>query len=120
MAVLWNPRGQNVILKENMTIGYVKILDYKEKDPPRTTKKLGKNHYNTAPKTSTVTVREVIEISHEKFLSMPEQLAFIFHHNFYPKPKVNLEDAEITLKIKQKSTDPSKNMTMLSVSTVVT
>ena len=32
MAVLWNPRGQNLILKWNMTIGYVKESDYKEKD----------------------------------------------------------------------------------------
>ena len=33
MAVLWNPGGQNLILKQNMTIGYAKELDFKEKDP---------------------------------------------------------------------------------------
>ena len=33
MAVLWNPGGQTVILKRNMTIGYVKEADYMEKGP---------------------------------------------------------------------------------------
>ena len=36
---------------------------------------------------------------------MPEKSAFVFHCNFYPKPKVDLEDAEIKPKIKQKLTD---------------
>ena len=27
---------------------------------------------------------------------MPEKSAFTFHHNFYPKPKVVLEDATIS------------------------
>ena len=36
---------------------------------------------------------------------MLEKLAFVFHHNFYPKPKVDLEDTEIPPKIKQKLTD---------------
>ena len=27
---------------------------------------------------------------------MPEKSAFTFHHNFYPKPKVILEDATIS------------------------
>ena len=35
---------------------------------------------------------------------MPEKSVFVFHHNFYPKPKVDLEDAEITPEIKQKLT----------------
>ena len=40
---------------------------------------------------------------------MPEESAFIFHHNFYCKPKVDLEDAEIRPEIKQKLTYYSKN-----------
>ena len=41
---------------------------------------------------------------HEKLPSMPEIVVFVFHHNFYPKSKVDLEDIEITPKIKQIST----------------
>ena len=33
MSVLWNPGGQTVILKRNMTISYVKESDYMEKVP---------------------------------------------------------------------------------------
>ena len=33
MAVLWNPRGQTLILKWNMTITYIKELNYKENVP---------------------------------------------------------------------------------------
>ena len=33
MAVLWNPDGQTVILKRNMTIIYVTKSDYMEKFP---------------------------------------------------------------------------------------
>ena len=33
MAVLWNPSGQDLILKRNMTIGYIEESDYMEKDP---------------------------------------------------------------------------------------
>ena len=40
-----------------------------------------------------------------KTASMPEKSAFVFHYNFYPKPKLDLEDAEITPDIKQKLTD---------------
>ena len=36
---------------------------------------------------------------------MPEKLVFIFHHNFHPKTKVDLEDAEITPEIRPKLTD---------------
>ena len=32
---------------------------------------------------------------------MAEKSAFVFHHNFYPKLKVGLEDDEITPQIKQ-------------------
>ena len=33
-------------------------------------------------------IREVSEISQDKLSPMPEKSALIFHHNFYPKPKV--------------------------------
>ena len=32
-------------------------------------------------------------MSQDKLPPMPEKSAFTFHHNFYPKPKVVLEDA---------------------------
>ena len=34
MAAQWNPGGQMVILKRNMTIGYVRESDYMEKSTP--------------------------------------------------------------------------------------
>ena len=36
---------------------------------------------------------------------MPEKSAFMFHHNFYPKPKVDLEETDITQEIRQKISD---------------
>ena len=33
-------------------------------------------------------VKKVTEISHEKLLPMPEKLAIMFHHKFYPKQKM--------------------------------
>ena len=36
------PKGQNLILKWNMTIGYVKESDYEEKDPQEQLKHSGK------------------------------------------------------------------------------
>ena len=36
---------------------------------------------------------------------MPEKSAFMFHHNFYLKPKVDLEDADITQEIRQNVLD---------------
>ena len=41
-------------------------------------------------------ITDVTEISHENVLSMPEESAFMFHHTFYPKPKIDLEDATIS------------------------
>ena len=45
---------------------------------------------------------QVTEISHEKIPPTPEKSAFIFHHTFYDKPKIDLEDAEVTNEIQQK------------------
>ena len=39
---LWNPSGQNLILKWNITTVYVKESDYKEKDPPEQLRIQGK------------------------------------------------------------------------------
>ena len=33
---------------------------------------------------------------------MPEKSAFMFPHNFYPKPKIDLRDAEISKETRQK------------------
>ena len=33
---------------------------------------------------------------------MPKKSAFTFHHNFYPKPKVKLEDTIISVETKEK------------------
>ena len=41
------------------------------------------------PETFTNTVGKVIEILQEKLPLMLEKLTFVFHHNFYPKPKVD-------------------------------
>ena len=54
------------------------------------------------PVTSTNTVEEVMEISHDKSSPMPDKSAFIFHHNFYPKPEVDLKDVDITQGTRQK------------------
>ena len=55
-----------------------------------------------SPTPSFNTVGEVTERSHEELLPMPEKSAFIFHHNFYPKPKIDLKDAEISAETRQK------------------
>ena len=72
MAVLWHPIGQNLILKWNMTIGYIKESEHGEKWSPGTTKNSGKTIKVQPPKTSTFTVGEVIEISHDKLPPMPK------------------------------------------------
>ena len=75
------------------------------KKTPITTCKFRENHLNITLRTSTVAIEDVIEISHDKLPSMPEKSAFMFHHNFYPKPKVDLEDTVITQEIRQKLLD---------------
>ena len=59
IAVLWNPRDQNLILKWNMIIGYVKESDYMEKGPPEQLKNSWKIIQTQSPKISTVTIGEV-------------------------------------------------------------
>ena len=41
-------------------------------------------------------IGEVNEISHEKLPPMSENSTFMFHHNFCPKPKTDLENAKIS------------------------
>ena len=43
-----------------------------------------------------------MEISHDKLQQMPEKSAFMFHHNFYPKPKIDLEDTEVSQETRHK------------------
>ena len=40
-------------------------------------------------------IAELNEISYEELLPMLKKSAFMFHHTFYPKPKIDLEDATI-------------------------
>ena len=80
----------------------------RERTPWNNLKIQGKSLQHYPPKTSNVTVGEGIEISHGKLPLMPEKSAFVFHHNFYPKHEVDLEDAEIASKMKQKLTDLQK------------
>ena len=78
VAILWNPGGHYIHLERNTTICYVKESDCIENSQF--------DQWDNV---------EVTEISHEKLPPMPEKLALIFHHNFYSKPKIDLEDAKI-------------------------
>ena len=46
-----------------------------------------------------------MEILHGKLPPMSENSAFMFHHNFYPKPKVDLEYTDLTQETRQKLLD---------------
>ena len=56
LAELWNPGGKNSIIKQNITIGYVKECYYKEKDPMEQLKISGKIIQIQPSKTMTVAV----------------------------------------------------------------
>ena len=84
-----------------MTISCLKELDYIDKDPQKT-QNLGRMDETQPPKTSVDTVREVMEILHNKLPPMPKNLAVMSHHNFYPKLKVDLNDADISPETGQK------------------
>ena len=49
------------------------------------------------------------EISHEKLPPIPKTSAFMFHHNFYPKPKMDLKYADISEETRQKLQTLQKN-----------
>ena len=63
-----------------MTIGYTKVSEYIEKLKTDQEKN----------------IREFSEISQDKLSHMPEKSAITFHHNFYQKWKIDLEDATIS------------------------
>ena len=47
-------------------------------------------------------IGDITEISHEKLPPMPKKSAFTFHHIFYPKPRIDLEDATISKETQHK------------------
>ena len=80
MTILWNLGGHSITIKRNMTIGYVKESNYIKKSQIDQQENF----------------REVSKISQDKLPPIPEKSAFMFHHNFYPKPKIDLKDAKIS------------------------
>ena len=72
MTILWYQDSHYIHIKK-MTIGYIKDSEYIEK--PKTDKE--KN------------IRDVSKIYQDKLPPMPEKSTFTFHHNFYPKPKLD-------------------------------
>ena len=80
MVILWNQCDHTITLKRKTTIGYVKESNYIEKSQMDQQENTG----------------EVNEKSHNKLPPMPEKSAFTFHHNFWPKPKIDLEDDKIS------------------------
>ena len=80
MAILWNPGGHSISIKKNMTISYIKESEYIE----------------TSQTDQEENMREVSKISQDKLPPMAEKSIFTFHYNFYPKPKIDLEDAKIS------------------------
>ena len=72
-----------------------------EKMPPEQPKTVGNMTEIQHPRTSPDTVGEVMEMSCDKLPQMPKTSAFMFHHNFYPKPNIDLKDAEISQEIRQ-------------------
>ena len=71
MVILWNPGGDTISIKRNKNIGYMKESDYTEKSQSNQKEN----------------VREINEISQDKLHLMTEKSAFMFHQNFYLKPK---------------------------------
>ena len=69
---------------------------------PRATQNSRENDWNTTPRTSSDTVGQVMEISHDKLPPMPKKSASMFHHNFYPKWKIDLKDTKILQETRHK------------------
>ena len=85
ITAFWNHCDHIVTLKKNTTIGYVREADYRENH-------ISEHQNDTA---------ELTEIPHEKLPPMSEKSTFMFHHSFYPKPKIDLEDAQIAQKMQK-------------------
>ena len=82
-----------ISIKRNTTAGYNKESDYIKKSQSGQQENIG----------------EISEISQDKLTPMHEKWAFTFHHNFYPKPKVKLEDVIISDETKDKLQVLKKN-----------
>ena len=82
IIALWNHGDYTVTLKNKTTLGYVREADYREKP--------------TSAHQSNTT--EVTEILLEKLPPMPEISTLMFHYTFYPKPKIDYQDIEISKK----------------------
>ena len=64
-------------------------------------------------------IGEIAKITQEKLLPMLEKSAFTFHHKFYPKPKVKLEDVIISDETKEKLQVFKQNYNDIAVNIVV-
>ena len=111
MAMLWNPGGQAIILKRNTTFGYAKEFRLCTKILPQPTKNIGEATKKPHLTQNFDTVKEVTEISHDKLPPLPEKSAFMFHHSFYFRPKIDLDDVKISKETKQKLQGLNRTMT---------
>ena len=85
MAILLNPGGESISIKRNKSIGYPKESDYAEKSQNKQEN-----------------VEKIAKITQDKLLPCLKKSAFTFHQNFYPEPKVKLEDVVISDEAKEK------------------
>ena len=46
-----------------------------------------------------------MKISHDKLPPLPEKSAFMFHHNFYPRPKIDFKETRQKLQVLQQDYD---------------
>ena len=105
---------EDVIINKGMTLCFVQVTDFTMKTPH--TKDM--DTVNMVHKEDMVdTKREILENSSqeitldsnrencpdntEKLAPIPENLAFMFHKDFYPKPRITLLDAELSPKTQQ-------------------
>ena len=49
----------------------------------------------------TLTIRKIVITILKKLTSIPENLALMFHRDFYPKPRITLLDAELSPETQQ-------------------
>ena len=94
------PRWSDCTIKKKHDHQLCKRIRLHGLKPPDQKETAGKMTENN-PHNIFGTVGEVTEISYEKIPQMPEELAFMFCHNFYPKPKIDLKDAKICKETRQ-------------------
>ena len=80
MSIIWNQGGHSITIKSNITIGYVKETECIKKS----------QIYQQE------NVREVSKISQDKLPPMPEKSVSTLHHNFCPKPRIELKETKIS------------------------